>query len=412
MKPVRILFITAEPCPTFRADVDGLFGKYLPRFGIYSDVLTTRAPDYKGPVVWGAGAAHVCDGSSYSFLKHSKKFLHCAKHILLADKKDYRAIQVRDMPYLALFCLVAARLKGLPFFYWMSYPIPDGQIARARRHGVVGSPKSWLLWLRGCLGKLLLNRLVLSSADHVFVQSERMRCDLAEMGLAHERITPVPMGVDLAAVESLQLTPSDDPRLVGREALVYLGTLDASRQIEIMFDMLARVRRKRPQALLVLIGDTQHKKHQTWLRLKAQESGVEENVLWTGWLPMKDAWRYVLTGRVGLSPFPRGFLLDSASPTKVPEYLSLGIPVVCNDNPDQKHAIEVSGAGLCVPYAAEDFADAVVSLLNENDADRERRVFSGYKYIRSTRDYEVIARNLANLYMSLCPISGTKVIRT
>lgn len=405
---MRLLLVTAEPCPTFRADVVGLFGKYLPRFGIYSDVVTTRAPDCEGPIVWGGGAARVCNSSIRSPIKHLQKFLHCAKHFVAARRDVYQAVQVRDMPYLALFCLIVTRTKGLPFFYWMSYPIPEGQMVRARGRAGVGSPKSWLLWWRGCIGKFLLYQLVLPSADHIFVQSEKMKCDLTGIGLTPERITPVPMGVDLAAIHSLELAPSDDERLRGRHALVYLGTLDAPRRIEILFDMLARARRKHPQALLVLIGDTQHKDHLTWLRSKAQEAGVEEHVLWTGWLPMREAWRYVLAGRVGLSPFPRGFLLDSASPTKVTEYLSLGVPVVCNDNPDQKIAIEASGAGLCVPYAAENFAEAVVTLLNENDADRARRVCAGRKYVSTNRDYEVIARKVANVYMTLCPASTGK----
>ena len=56
---------------------------------------------------------------------------------------------------------------------------------------------------------------------------------------------------------------------------------------------------------------------------QAKAAGVADHVLWTGWLPMGEGWRYVRAAEVGLSPFPRGFLLDSASPTKVPEYLAL-----------------------------------------------------------------------------------------
>jgi len=40
---IRILFATAEPCPTFRVDVTTLFGKFLPRFGVTSDVIAERA---------------------------------------------------------------------------------------------------------------------------------------------------------------------------------------------------------------------------------------------------------------------------------------------------------------------------------------------------------------------------------
>lgn len=401
--PMRLLFLTAEPCPTFRADVNSLFGRSLPSSGVFSDVVTTRAPSHEGPINWGGGKAFVCDNSGGGALKHLRKFVHCARHILAADKATYQAVQVRDMPYLAAFCLAVARLKGLPFFYWMSYPIPEGQMMRAKRRGArFGSPKSWLLWLRGRFGKALLHKVVLPGAEHVFVQSDQMKCNVVAIGLSAARVTPVPMGVDLATVRALNFAPSDDARLVDRQVLVYLGTLDPVRQIEVLFDMLSRVRREGTDALLVVIGDTHDREHRAWLMAKAREAEVEEHVLWTGWLPMDEAWKYVLAGRVGLSPFPRGSLLDSASPTKVPEYLSLGIPVVCNDNPDQQIAIETSGAGLCVPYTGVDFAQAVLTLLHEDEAARSKRIEAGYQYVILNRDYRVIAREVANVYMKLC----------
>ncbi|WP_308446335.1 glycosyltransferase [Aromatoleum toluolicum] len=400
--PMRLLFITAEPCPTFRADVNSLFGRSLPSFGVFSDVVTTRVPNHDGPVAWGGGRAFVCNSAGGGALKHLRKFFHCARHTLAADKTSYQAVQVRDMPFLAAFCMVIARLNGLPFFYWMSYPIPEGQMMRAKRRSTrYVSPKAWLLWLRGRIGQALVHRVVLPGADHVFVQSEHMKRNVVALGVSSARVTPVPMGVDLAAVRALDLVPSDDARLADRPVLVYLGTLDPVRQIEVLFEMLARVRREGSDALLVLIGDTHDKAYRAWLMAKAREAGIEEHVLWTGWLSMNEAWRYVLAGRVGLSPIPRGYLLDAGSPTKVPEYLSLGIPVVCNDNPDQQIAIETSGAGLCVPYTGEDFARAVLKLLNEDDAVRSRRINAGYRYISSNRDYQIIARDIADVYRNL-----------
>lgn len=399
---LRLLYLTAETCPAFRADVKVLFGKYLPRHGIRSDIVAGRTPGTEEPVQWAGGEAILCDVRGGQGKKHLKTLWHGVRTMLCAHRSRYQAIQVRDMPVLAAVGLAVSRLKRMPFYYWMSYPIPEGQIALARERGLsAGLMKFLFPWLRGRAGRFLLYRVVLPGADHVFVQSDRMKEDMVAHGIDAAKMTPVPMGVDIADIDLVQIAPTDDPRLTGRRVLVYLGTQDRPRRIEVLFDMLAEVRKTVPDVLLVLVGDTEDAVHRQWLRERAVAAGVADDVLWMGWLPMREGWRYVAAAEVGLSPFPRGHLLDSASPTKVPEYLALGIPVVCNDNPDQQEVIAKSGAGVCVPYSAESFASAVLTLLSMDKEVRSRMVTAGKDYIRTNRSYEQISGGVACTYKML-----------
>lgn len=396
---VRLLFLTAETCPTFRADVNVLFGKYLPRHGIQSDIVAGRTPGAGVDIQWGGGEAFLCNVEGGATKKHIKTLLHGIRHLFRADRSRYHAIQVRDMPVLAAFGLLAARIKGLPFYYWMSYPMPEGQIELARERGLsAGLMKFLFPWVSGRVGRFLLYRVVLRRADHVFVQSDRMKEDMATMGVSPAEMTPVPMGVDLEDVLIEDIPPAEDSRLDGRRILVYLGSLDRPRRIEILFEMLARVRAHMPEALLVLAGDTADDMHRAWLQQQAAASGVEHDVVWTGWLPMKEGWRYVRAAEVALSPIPRGYLLDCSSPTKVPEYLALGVPVVCNDNPDQAKIVYESGAGLCVPYTAVDFAAAVLRMLHYEQMKEIESQMSGAEYVKAQRSYERISLMVSGVY--------------
>ena len=79
--------------------------------------------------------------------------------------------------------------------------MPNSQIMLARERGLsAGLMKFLFPWVRGHVGHFLLYRVVLPNTDHAFVQSNQMKADLVKRGIHPERMTPVPMGVDMEAL--------------------------------------------------------------------------------------------------------------------------------------------------------------------------------------------------------------------
>jgi glycosyltransferase involved in cell wall biosynthesis len=115
---------------------------------------------------------------------------------------------------------------------------------------------------------------------------------------------------------------------------------------------------------------------------------------------MSQAWRYARAAEVGLSPIPRGFLLDMGIPTKALEYMALNVPVLCNDNPYQEKAVKESGSGLCVTLTAENFAEALLELLGNNER-RKQMATSGRQYITQFWNYETVASSVFEVYKNL-----------
>lgn len=394
---MRLLYLIAEDWPTHRADLVALFGKYLPRHGLTSDIVCGAEGTAVPP--WPGGKALCWPLHGGMARRRLGTFLHACRTLWRhARSEHYDAIQVRDMPVVAFVGWCLSRWRGLPFFYWMSYPIPDGQVATALERRLSSGLMKFLYPLVvGLVGRAMLYRWVLRRADHVFVQSDRMKQDLVARGVSPSRMTPVPMGVDLEVMQPQHIKPMDDARLLGRRVLVYLGTLDRTRRPEVMLDMLSVLMPRFPDVMLVLAGDDPDPVHLASLKQHAQSLGVENHVIWTGWLPMTDAWRWVKAAEVALSPFPRGYLLDSASPTKVPEYMVLGIPVLCNDNPDQAGLVAKLGGGLMKHYSAEEFADGVSELLAGRDTGHSLTK----PRISAERSYDVIAAHVAATYRCL-----------
>jgi glycosyltransferase involved in cell wall biosynthesis len=402
---MRILYLTYEAWPTHRPDLALLFGRYLRRRGIATDLVAEAAQCGMTPArAWDGGAVIGCARPQGRAAQHLAKLWLNLRSVALADRARYDCIQVRDMSLSALAALVAARIKGIPFVYWLSYLQSEGHIVRARARGPRAGLKYWYPLAEGVAGRFILYRLVLPRADHVFVQSDAMKDRLAALGVPAARMTAVPMGVDLEdGAAPASAAPAPGPR-----TLVYLGIQDRERRVELLLEMLVRVRAVVPDVTLVMAGDTHDGDYRAWLRAEALRLGVADAVVWTGWIARAAAWEHVRAAAVGLSPFPRGPVLDTCSPTKAVEYMAMGVPVVGNDNPDQQRVIAASGAGLCVALDAADFAAAVILLLQDEEG-RIAMARRGPAYVQASRSYARLATEVAAQYEKVCNVTLANV---
>jgi glycosyltransferase involved in cell wall biosynthesis len=390
-RPLRILQLVPEPLPTFRADVATLFGKYLPRHGVQCHVVGkgSAAP------AQSQGFASARRASAGARWKAELSFLMlCLRALLAAGRGNCDAVQVRDMVSIGLLALAVARLKGLPMVYWVSYLMSEGRIERAR--ALPGGLRARLVLLKGLVERWLLYRVLLPRADHVFVQSEAMARHMHAQGVPPERVSAVPMGVDMECVaRPLQGRPW--PGWEGRPVIGYLGTLDRARRLEALLDALQLVRRERPETCLLLIGGAPQPGDVAQLLQAAQARGLGEAVQVTGWLPAAQAWEYLLGAQAAVSYVPRGALYDVSSPTKLLEYLALGMPCVGNDTPDQAAVLAASQPAPLAASTPQAMAEALLAILRDPDAARARAA-AGPAFIEAERSYRVLGAAVAQRY--------------
>ncbi|HEU4373063.1 MAG TPA: glycosyltransferase, partial [Telluria sp.] len=377
---MRIAFLIRDSLPPTRADVLTLFGTELPRHGIVCELIGQR-------------------GGGLSAFAMSP--LMDALGLWRAGRVD--CIQVRDKIAGAVVGRIAAALRGVPFVYWMSFPFVEGY--EARRDEMAPGLKWMAYALRACLSRFVLYRLVLPGARHVFVQSDAMASWLAGRGIAPDRMTAVPMGVDACLFDRAAIEPSRDARLDGRRVIVYLGRVARSRRSDFLLDVVAALRAGLPDILLVIAGDAASPDEMAWMRGLVAARGLGNHVLLTGWLPQRDALGYAVRAEVGLSPIPRGVLFDVSSPTKLVEYLALGIPSVASDIPDQQLVIEQSGAALSAPMQAGPFSAAVRGLLDD-PALRARCAARGPAWVAGHRTYDTLGRMVAQAYARIAVASA------
>lgn len=318
----------------------------------------------------------------------------------LARTKSIDAIQIRDMPLTALVAIWLSRRYQLPVYYWMSFPIPRSKVLLAReRKFQAGALKYFYPLIIGKLGSWS-EVLVTKWCDHLFVQSDRMLAEQVAMGIPAAKMTVVPMGVDWERLTQFLSSRPSEPMAGNSLKLIYMGTMDRSRRIEVLLAALNNIREQFPKVHLILAGDTADVAQRAFINDEINRLQLSSHVTYTGWLPMESAWELASQSIIGLSPYPRGELLDSASPTKTIEYMAIGLPVVANDQPDQRTMLQLSGAGLSGPYDTESMTKLITELL-QNPAKRQAMGNRGPEWVKRNRTYDIIGRELALTYHSL-----------
>ena len=389
----RLLVLSSDTFPPRRVDVSVLFGVELASRGHTIDwILQSEAECARAYVTsWGGGRVWVaaCDRGTSLLRRLRKHLLGIQQDVALFSllrSGPYDAVEVKDKFLSGVLALIAARWYRKRFIFWLSYPFAEFYLSSAREGT---TPYPLLYRIRGASFAFLLYRVLLPSADHVFVQSEQMRRDVAARGISLAKLTAVPMGI---RVDDFAL-PDSGGRVklpAGERCFLYLGALGRERRIDFLLRVLQQVRSREPSVKLYLVGEAERPADREFLVEEAGRLQVLDGVVFVGQLPQAEALRYAREADVCVSPIYPTPMLNPASPTKLVEYMALGKAVVANTHPEQRLLIEQSGCGYCVPWEESAFAEAILTLLAQPELARamgER----GRRYALEHRAYGRIA---------------------
>jgi glycosyltransferase involved in cell wall biosynthesis len=394
MTRLRLLVVSSDTYPPTRVDVAVLFGVELAARGHEIDlILQSEAACQRSYVAtWAGGRVWVgrTDLGRSLFRRLRKHALGIANDCRMFSRlrhTPYDAVEIKDKFLSGVLALIAARLYRAKFIYWLSYPFPEDYLERAK-DGSARYPRLYVI--RGVVFKWLLYRWLLPTADHIFVQSERMRENVAAQGIPLLKLTTVPMGVSAALCAAVDLSLNREVLPPGSPCVLYLGSLNRMRRLDFLIRVFAAVKSAMPTALMYIVGRGDDPEDEKTLMRETARLGLKSSVVFVGQLPQAEALKYVQEADVCTSPLYPTPVLQQGSPTKFVEYMAMGKAVVANDQPEQKRVIEESGAGICVPYEEQPFAEAIVRLLREPETARamgER----GRRYVIEHRAYGVIA---------------------
>jgi UDP-galactopyranose mutase len=202
--------------------------------------------------------------------------------------------------------------------------------------------------------ELLARADVVFTGGHALFESKRHR---------HPNVHAFPSSVDVghfARARACQADP-DDQAAIPHPRLGFFGVVDERMDL----DLLREVAAMRPDWHLVLVGPV--------VKIDPALLPHADNIHYLGPKPYDELPAYLAGWDVALLPFARNDATRFISPTKTPEYLAAGKPVVSTSIRDVVRPYGVQGLAR-IADEPSDFVAAVAAALGEDAVERVRQV--------------------------------------
>ena len=203
-----------------------------------------------------------------------------------------------------------------------------------------------LSMFRGAPNQLqVLEKYLLKAADLVFTGGVSL---FEAKRRFHPQVYPFPSGVDLSHFGKARNLTNDFAEQEGmpRPRLGYAGVIDERLDLGLIDEVAA----KRPAWQIVMIGPV--------AKISPDSLPGRANIHWLGLKDYADLPKYFAGWDVGIMPFALNDATRFISPTKTPEYLSAGLPVVSTAIRDVERPYGELGLARIVHSADEFIAQA------------------------------------------------------
>lgn len=222
-----------------------------------------------------------------------------------------------------------------------------------------------------------IERKGIEKASQIVVLTNRMRDYLVDNGLRkREDIEVIPCCVDFSRVEKSANTNGKSERF----ELIYAGSVTGLYLLKEMGSFFLELKKHKPNAFFqILTASPPQFVRETLSNLGIKETDYEVAKVLPGKVP-----KHLKRAHLGISFRTPTFAQIASSPTKIPEYLACGLPVVSNYGiGDTDYLLESEKVGICLKSFDQDEltkkAEEIFDILS-NDKMSEKCVTVAGKY--------------------------------
>ncbi len=276
-----------------------------------------------------------------------------------------------------LAALRVAQKTGLPLLYEIRAFWEDAAVGNGT--GREGSPRYWLT-------RRLENHVV-NGVDAVAVICEGLKSDLVARGVAKEKITVSPNGVDMALFGKPP-APDEELRsklgLSGKSVLGFIGSFYDYEGLDDLIAAMPSLQRLSPDAHLLLVGGGPMEQA---LKEQVEASPAASAITFTGRVPHEDVERYY--GLMDVMVYPRKSmrLTELVTPLKPLEAMAQGRMVAASDIGGHRELIEDGVNGTLFPAGSPEKIAQKLDNLLKNRASWPQTIETARKFVETDRNW-------------------------
>jgi glycosyltransferase involved in cell wall biosynthesis len=286
---------------------------------------------------------------------------------LLQRSRRYQTIQTHNLPDFLVFASLGARLQGTKLLLDIHDLMPEFY---ASSFG--GRMNSWpirlLTWQE---------RLACRFVHHVITVTPQWQQTLIDRGVPRAK-TSVVMNV----ADNRIFHPLPAPAKENNDFhLIYHGTLARRYGVDLPIRALALLRDELPYLHLTIHGRGDYLPE---LIALAEVLGVQSKVRFsTEYMPITELPHFIRHADVGIVPNRRDIFTDGILPTKLMEYVALGIPAIAARTPAIENYFDETMVSFFQPDDAAELANRIRAL----SADRDALIQLGHNANRFNHQY-------------------------
>ncbi len=280
-----------------------------------------------------------------------------AKLFVLHRQRRYGVVQAHNLPDFLVFSALWPKLTGARVILDLHDLMPEFYAARFER-----PLDSWLVRL-----VTWQERISCAFADHVITVTETWRQSLIERGIPAEKITVV-MNV---AHDKLFHRRSVDPKAAnahdqnGHFKIIYHGTLTQRYGVDLVVKAIDQLRSDIDGVHLSILGEGDCRDE---LVEMVDQLNLNEHVEFSqGFLPTAELPDLIKGADAGVVPNRSDVFTGALLPTKLLEYIALGVPVIAARTPGIDSYFDDSMIEFFAPGDVADLAEHLRALYHNKD---------------------------------------------
>jgi glycosyltransferase involved in cell wall biosynthesis len=218
-----------------------------------------------------------------------------------------------------------------------------------------------------------IEKISAAFVDHVIISNDLWMKTLTSRSAPREKCSVFVNQVDPAIFYPRKRSRND-----GNFIVIFPGTFQWHQGLDIAIDAFARVRQKMPNAEFHLYGDGGSTEGS--LREQARRLGIADAVVFKGCVPLDRIPEVIANADLGVVPKRANSFGDEAYSTKIMEFMSQRIPVVCSRTKIDTFYFDEGTVRFFPSGDSEALAEAMIDVLNHKSL-RDHMIARGTEYV-------------------------------